>query len=89
MLSGMSQERPNNTHIPDVGFCEEKARLQNELLAAIHEVNILQTQQTQALIDGDPDFSRFDVLISMAQQEKDRAKYAWIAHVEFHGCGEV
>jgi hypothetical protein len=46
----------------------------------------LQNQQTQAVIDQDPEFSRFDALIHMAQEEKDQAKYALIAHVDHHHC---
>jgi hypothetical protein len=71
-----------------VGFCEEKNRLQQVFLAAIHELIGIQNQQTQAVIDGDPDFARFDVLLHMALERKQQAKYAWIAHVESHHCGE-
>ncbi len=49
---------------------------------------VLQNQQTRAVVDGDADFSRFDLLLQLAQEKKDMAKYAWIAHVESHGCGE-
>ena len=78
--------KPQKTRIPEVGFCEEKNRLLNDFLRAIRELTALQNQQTQAVIDGDPDFSRFDLLLHLAQEEKERAKYAWIAHVESHGC---
>ena len=71
-----------------IGFCQEKNLLRGEFLRAIHEVNALQSQQTQAVILGDPDFSRFDILLHLAQEKKDRAKYAWIAHVETHHCEE-
>jgi hypothetical protein len=46
----------------------------------------LQNQQTQAVIDQDPDFARFDDLIHMAREIKDKAKYALIAHVDDHHC---
>jgi hypothetical protein len=75
-------------HIPKIGFCREKKQLLSEFLRAIHELSDLQSQQTQAVIDGDPDFSRFDILLHLAQERKDRAKYAWIAHVEAHHCEE-
>jgi hypothetical protein len=48
----------------------------------------LHVQQTQALIDGDPEFSRFDVLIHEASEQKELAKYALIAHIESHHCGK-
>jgi hypothetical protein len=46
----------------------------------------LQNQQTQAVINQDPDFSRFDDLIHMAREKKDTAKYALIAHIDEHQC---
>jgi hypothetical protein len=70
----------------EVVFCKEKRRLLDEFLEAIHEMTALQTEQTQAVIEGDPDFSRFDVLLHLAQEKKEKAKYAWIAHVESHHC---
>ena len=68
--------------------CAVKTRLESEFLLAIRRLMKLHAQQTQALIDGDPDFSRFDVLIHMASERKDLAKYALISHVESHNCGK-
>jgi hypothetical protein len=82
----MSPERQGR--IPEIGFCEEKFRLRQEFLEAIHDLNILQSQQIQAVITGDAEFTRFDLLLHFAQQRKDRAKYAWMAHVEAHHCEE-
>jgi hypothetical protein len=80
------------TQIPEIGFCKEKIRLLGEFLEAIREFTELQRQQTQAVIDavtdGEADFMRFDGLLYLAQEKKDRAKYAWIKHVEEHGCLE-
>jgi hypothetical protein len=73
---------------PSPCFCEEKYRLLGEFLSAVRELNHLHTEQTQAAIDSDGDFTRFDILIYMAQERKDAAKYAWIAHVETHRCEE-
>ena len=75
--------------MPAVAFCEEKHCLIREFLNAIHELNLIQKEQTQAVIDGDPDFSRFDVLLHLALEKKDNAKYAWMTHVESHGCEEA
>jgi hypothetical protein len=85
--SGMCEDERPAPALPEVALCEEKHRLLDAFLAAIHNLNEVLCQQTQAVVDGDPDFNRFDVLIHMAQQAKDNAKYAWIAHVEAHGCG--
>jgi hypothetical protein len=71
---------------PRVGFCEEKARLLGEFLHATQELTALMSQQTQAVIEGDSDFAQFDLLLHLAQEKKDKAKYVWIAHVESHRC---
>ena len=84
-----SLENPGKKHlatVPEIGFCEEKNRLQNNFLQAIRGFNVLLEQQTRAVIDGDEDFSRFDYLLHAAQEEKERAKYLWIMHVDSHGC---
>ena len=83
-----SRGKPGNTHRSGVTFCEEKRRLLDNFLHAIHELNILHRQQIQAVIDEDPDFTRFDILLHHAQERKDAAKYAWIIHVENHQCTE-
>jgi hypothetical protein len=74
--------------ICQIGICEESGRLMTELLAAIHDVSAVLSQQMEAVLEGDDDFSRFDVLLHYAHERKNRAKYAWIAHVEAHQCGE-
>jgi hypothetical protein len=72
--------------IQGIGFCDMKNLLQHNFLHAIRDLNSLLAQQTQAVIEGDSDFVRFDLLIHMAQEKKEMAKYAWIAHVESHRC---
>jgi hypothetical protein len=88
-LSSISNPVAGRVSIPAVAFCEVKKRLTEGFLAAMHELTVLQEQQTRAVVEGDPDFSRFDLLLHDAQEQKDRAKYAWISHVESHGCGEA
>ena len=39
-------------NIPQIGFCEEKQRLQDEFLDAIRAVTFLLGQQAEAVIDG-------------------------------------
>lgn len=78
--------KPYRVRIPEIGYCAEKHRLLREFLTTIQELNAIQAQQTWAVIEGDDDFARFDVLLHLAQERKDQAKYAWIAHVEEHGC---
>ena len=69
-------------------FCEQKKHLQDDFLEATHELNVLLNQQLQAVIDGDPDFGRFDLLLHLAQEKKQQAKYRWIGHVDSHRCVE-
>ena len=57
-----------------------------EFLESKHVLMDMQNLQTQAVIDQDPEFSRFDDLIHMAREKKDQAKYALISHVEQHHC---
>jgi hypothetical protein len=78
------QERSNKTR--GIPFCETKRLLIDDFTAANHELMELQNQQTQAVIDQDPDFSRFDDLIQMAREKKHEAKYALIAHTGEHQC---
>lgn len=82
----IGRERQPATIIPAIGYCAEKNRLMREFLEAIHEIGQLQSQQARALIDGDPEFSRFDELIHIANERKAAVKYAWLTHVEQHHC---
>lgn len=68
------------------GFCEEKLRLMEDFLAAATDLVSAHNEQVQALIDNDPEFSRFDLLIHLAAERKRKAKYAYMAHLELHGC---
>jgi len=72
--------------IPEIAFCEEKNRLLGDFLRAIHELNDLLKQQMECVAGEDPNFTRFDGLLHVAQEKKDNAKYAWMAHVEAHHC---
>jgi hypothetical protein len=81
----MTQEQRRNDLTP-TPFCEEKRRLIEEFLELNHVLMNLQNQQTQAVINQDPEFSRFDDLIHLARENKDQAKYALIAHVDEHHC---
>ncbi len=85
----MAQEGSQDcARFPDIAACEGRNGLRQELLTAIHELVEIQKQQTQAVINEDPDFARFDILLHMARERKEAAKYAYIAHVESHRCEE-
>jgi len=67
-------------------FCEEKLRLMEEFLAAATDLVTAHNEQVEALMEDDPDFNRFDLLIHSATERKRRAKYEYLAHLERHGC---
>jgi chemotaxis family two-component system response regulator Rcp1 len=66
--------------------CEEHQRLFNGFGEAVGELVKLHQQQFLAIVEGDTDSHRFDLLIHMANESKQRAKYAYLSHVEAHGC---
>jgi hypothetical protein len=80
--------QPERVHIPKIGICEIKKRLLDEFLKSIRELTFLLSQQTEAIIEWDLDFFRFDVLLHLAHEKREAAKYALIAHIESHHCGE-
>jgi len=46
----------------------------------------LHEEQFQSIVGGDLDSSRFDDLIHMALERKQKAKYAYLKHLDTHGC---
>ena len=66
--------------------CEEHKRLLDAFGAAVQEILKLHEQQFLAIADGDDEFSRFDLLIHVANERKQSAKYAYMRHIEHHGC---
>jgi hypothetical protein len=68
------------------GVCSERVRYMEDFLQAIRELGTLHSEQAKAVIESDPEFSRFDLLIHMANERKDHAKYALLLHVQEHGC---
>jgi len=68
--------------------CDDHNRLLETFGAAVREVLDLHEQQWLAIVDGDEDSYRFDVLIHMANEKKQQAKYAYLRHAETHGCSE-
>jgi hypothetical protein len=71
----------------DVG-CDEHHRHLEAFGAAVRELLELHEQQWLAIVDGEQDCYRFDLLIHMANEKKQSAKYAYLRHVESHGCSD-
>ena len=66
--------------------CEEQRRLMENFAAVVKELLALHQQQFEAAVHGDSDCTRFDLLIHAANERKQEAKYAYLRHVEEHGC---
>ena len=69
--------------------CEEHRLLLDDFGAAVHELLRLHQDQFAAIVQGDEDSSRFDLLIHLANERKQQAKYAYLEHVESHGCASL
>jgi hypothetical protein len=82
-----SPHKPAAATVPEYG-CEEHKHLLEDFGAAIRELLDIHEQQWSAIIVGDDDSCRFDLLIHMANEKKQQAKYAYLRHVESHGCSE-
>ncbi len=67
-------------------YCEEARRLLDAFGQAVKDLVHLHELQFLAIIEGDPECNRFDVLIHMANERKMAAKYEYLHHVEVHGC---
>ena len=69
--------------------CEEHNCLLEDYGASVRELLYLHEEQWSAIISGDDDCCRFDILIHVANERKQSAKYAYLRHVETHGCLEL
>ena len=69
--------------------CEEYCRLLDDFGVAVKELLHLHQAQFEAIIAGDLESNRFDLLIHMANEKKQEAKYAYMHHVEAHGCSKL
>ena len=71
-------------------YCAESRRLLDALANAIHNLLLVHQQQFKALLRGeDLDSARFDRLINEANQLKSAAKYAYLNHLDEHGCSKL
>ena len=75
--------------VSNLAYCQHAQDLLVVFGDTIRDVARLHEQQSQAVIDGDPDCTRFDDLIHMANERKHTAKYAYLSHMEIHGCSNL
>jgi hypothetical protein len=81
---GMNPKRETAKSGP--AFCPESRNLLDAFGETVQELLLLHEQQFQAIVGGDPDSDRFDLLIHMANEKKNEAKYVYLRHLETHGC---
>jgi hypothetical protein len=67
-------------------YCEAAKRLLSAFSGAVQDLVRLHEEQFQSILGGDLDSTRFDDLIHMANERKQEAKYAYLTHLETHGC---
>ena len=84
-MSQSINEASGRAVVPEILLCLEKRRLLGAFTDAVHEVMLLQQQQVTDIVNDD-DFSRFDLLLHMANERRELAKYAYLQHVDEHGC---
>ena len=69
-----------------LAYCLESRCLLDAFGATVEALLILHEQQFAAILSEDSQCDRFDLLIHMANEKKQQAKYAYLLHVEKHGC---
>jgi hypothetical protein len=70
-------------------YCEGAKLLLDAFAQAVRNVTLLHEQQFRTIVEGDPDPGRFDLLIHEALEQKQNAKYAYLNHLESHGCSNT
>ena len=68
------------------GACAEARRLLDLFGEMVQQLVMLHEQQFLAVVEGDEGAPRFDLLIHEANEKKHEAKYAYLRHLDEHGC---
>jgi uncharacterized protein with GYD domain len=66
--------------------CEKAKQLLDAFGEAVQSVLLLHEQQFVAIVEGDSNAARFDLLIHAAMETKQNAKYAYLHHLGQHRC---
>jgi hypothetical protein len=88
-LTGTTVTKVEPMTASSIIYCGEARRLLDVLADAIHELVQFHERHFNAIIQGDLDCTRFDPLIHAANKAKDAAKYAYLGHLEEHGCSTL
>jgi hypothetical protein len=84
-LEGAKGKPSRPTHTSGI-LCEEGKRLLDAFGAAVQNLVKLHELQFLEVVEGDLSANRFDLLIHDANEKKQNAKYAYMTHLEKHGC---
>jgi hypothetical protein len=85
-VSAQDTKLKPEAHKPGPGFCTQSRNLLDAFGETVQALLLLHEQQFQSIVGGDPESDRFDILIHMANERKHDAKYAYLRHLESHGC---
>jgi hypothetical protein len=86
MCTGDATAGPNCCRDKPQVYCEEARHLLDAFGETVQALVKLHEQQFLAIVEGDSTANRFDLLIHDANEKKQNAKYAYMTHLELHGC---
>ena len=86
MSTGDATADPNYGKEKPKLYCAEAKRLLDVFGEAVQELVHLHEAQFHAIVEGDSSANRFDLLIHDTNEKKQNAKYAYMHHLELHGC---
>lgn len=84
-VEGLSSKPNGQAHVR-CSYCEQRRQLLDAFGAAVQELFKLHEQQFLTVVEDDATAGRFDLLIHDANEKKQNAKYAYMTHLEQHGC---
>ena len=76
----MQDQSRENREALNKGWAEHN-RLLEDFGVAVRDLLALRQQQFWAVVKEDREWTRFDSMIQLAKQKKQRAKYAYLRHV--------
>jgi hypothetical protein len=80
---------PVEYSMTSLAYCQAAKELLGKFGETVHVLMKLHEEQFQSIVGGDLDSTRFDDLIHMANERKHEAKYAYLHHLETHGCSKI
>jgi hypothetical protein len=81
-----SSPKPNEQTQERTIYCEQRRQLLDAFGEAVQDLVKLHEQQFLLVVEDDLNAHRFDLLIHDANEKKQNAKYAYLTHLEQHGC---